>query len=58
MAGTGAHRLTVRCRLGTAATVDRVRVRRDRARDAWLAEQLTVTAIAAVTMPFLMITDD
>lgn len=39
-----AHRLTVRCQLGTVATVDRVRVRRDRERDAWLAEQLTVTA--------------
>jgi beta-1,4-N-acetylgalactosaminyltransferase 2 len=39
-----AHRAVVRGQLGTLAAVDRVRVRRDRERDDWLAGQLTLTA--------------
>ena len=38
------HRVTVRSQLGALATVDRVRVRRDREQDDWLADRLTVTA--------------
>ncbi len=39
-----AHRLAVRGELGTVATLDRLKVRRDDERDDWLAGRLTVTA--------------
>ena len=39
-----AHRTAVRGELGTVAAVDRLRARRDREQEDWLAAQLTVTA--------------
>ncbi len=39
-----AHRATVRSQLGAVAALDRLKVRRDREQDDWLAERLTVTA--------------
>lgn len=39
-----AHRAAVRTQLGTMGAIGRVRVRRSAARDAWLAERLTITA--------------